>query len=211
MSLPFLTPIILVVMMLVVQWAFLFSAKSTLDAATVKAVREGAINYGSMSAINRGLTEGMMPLYNHGTGIGDIVSAYTRARTAVGLLGRVTILNPNEEVFNKFKVEIYYGRDRHQEIPNDNLMYRSTALTQLSDERQINLQDANLLQIEVQWCQKMVVPFANSVIENVVSSGLLFNPSAQQLRCNALGQASGDKYLAMTSQGLMRMQTPFRQ
>lgn len=211
MSLPFLMPIMLVVMMLVVQWAFLFSAKSTLDAATVKAVREGALNYGKLSAINAGLAEGLMPLYANGTDTTDIVSAYARSRAAVTLLGNVIILNPNAEVFDKFNIEIYHGRDRYQEIPNDNLMYRSTALTQLSDERQLNLQDANLLQIEVQWCQKMVVPFANSVIENVVNSGLLFNPSSQQLRCNAIGIASGEKYLAMTSQGLMRMQTPFRQ
>lgn len=48
LALPFLIPIILVAMMLIVQWAFIYTSKSTLDAATVAAVRAGTLHHGNI-------------------------------------------------------------------------------------------------------------------------------------------------------------------
>lgn len=88
-------------------------------------------------------------------------------------------------------------------------MFRDPAPKNVGNNRQLNVQDANLLQIEVRWCQKLIVPFANYLIKEIVTSPF-YNPSREQLACNVLGLATGDTYLAITAQGLMRMQTPFR-
>ncbi|QSX40156.1 pilus assembly protein [Shewanella cyperi] len=208
-ALPFLMPVVLVVMMLVVQWTFIYVAKSTLNSATVKAVRAGTLNYGSTTAMNKALAQGMMSLFATGTEATDTLAAYGKARAAVTALAQLRVLNPNRAVFDQFKYRARENNRSLYEIPNNNLMYRSSAYKNVGGGRQLNIQDANLLQIEVRWCQRLVVPFANRVINQVVTSPL-FGVSDEQLACNALGLATGDVYMAMVSQGMMRMQTPFR-
>lgn len=208
-ALPFIMPIMLVIMMLLAQWGFIYSAKSTLDAATVKAVRAGTLNNGRIADIRQGLAEGMMPLFAQGTSLTDTALAMARATVATRLQSNITILNPNRSVFNRFRVRSRYNGRNVFEIPNNNLMYRDPAPKAVDGGRRVNIQDANLLQIQVRWCQKLIVPVANYVIQEIVTS-LAYRPSRDQLACNALGLATGDIYLAMTSQGLARMQTPFR-
>ncbi|WP_223292934.1 MULTISPECIES: TadE/TadG family type IV pilus assembly protein [Shewanella] len=209
LALPFLMPIILVAMMMVAQWGFIYSSKSTLDAATMQAVRAGALHHGSITEIRKGLAHGMMPLFAHGTDISDTVAAVVKSKIATGIQSEIRILNPDNQAFSQFKVRSKYPNGYIYEIPNNNLMYRNPALRSVGNNRQLNVQDANLLQIEVRWCQKLIVPFANYVIEEIVTS-VLYAPSLDQIACNALGAATGDAFLALTSQGLMRMQTPFR-
>ncbi|MCG9754774.1 pilus assembly protein [Shewanella insulae] len=209
LALPFLIPIILVAMMLIVQWAFIYTSKSTLDAATVTAVRAGTLHHGNINEMRKGLAQGMMPLFAHGTSTGDTVQAYAKARVASLVQSQITILSPDRETFDRFKVRSKYHTGYVHEIPNNNLMFRDPAPKNVGNNRQLNVQDANLLQIEVRWCQKLIVPFANYIIKEIVTSPL-YNPSQDQLACNALGVTTGDTYLAITAQGLMRMQTPFR-
>ncbi|MFG7351282.1 TadE family protein [Shewanella oncorhynchi] len=209
LSLPFLMPIILVAMMLIAQWGFIYSAKSTLDSATIKAVRAGTLYNGNIIEIRKGLAEGMMPLFAHGTDMADIIKALASAKIATAIQSEIRILNPDKVVFDKFKVRSKYPKGYIYEIPNNNLMYRNPKVENISKNRNLNIQDANLLQIEVRWCQKLIVPFANYVIESIVTSPL-YQPNGDQIACNAIGVATGDIYLALVSQGLMRMQSPFR-
>ncbi|WP_299570140.1 TadE family protein [uncultured Shewanella sp.] len=209
LALPFLMPIMLVAIMLIVQWSFIYTAKSTLDAATITAVRAGTLHHGKADEINKGLAAGMMPLFAHGTDISDTVEAVAKSRLAVALQSKLTILSPDQATFDQFKVRSRYTSGFINEIPNNTLMYRNPALKDVGAGRKLNIQDANLLQIEVRWCQKLIVPFANYVLKEIVTSAW-YAPSTDQLACNVLGQATGDIYLSMVSQGLMRMQTPFR-
>lgn len=209
LALPFLMPIMLVAMMLIAQWGFIYSAKSTLDAATVNAARAGALHHGNIDKITTGLAEGMMPLFAHGTDMSDTLEAVAKSRIAVAVQSEITLLSPDRATFDQFKVRSRYPQGFVNEIPNNTLMYRNPALKDVGQGRKLNVQDANLLQIEVRWCQKLIVPFANYVIAEIVNSAW-YLPGPEQLACNVLSQATGDIYLAMVSQGLMRMQTPFR-
>lgn len=212
-TLPFLMPIILVTMMMIVQWGFIYTSKSTLDAATVQAVRAGTLHHGSVAEIRKGLAQGMMPLFAQGTAATDTVTAVVRSTIATQLQSQIRILNPDNRTFTKFRVRSRTPRGFIYEIPNNNLMYRNTRSENVgsgSHNRRLNIQDANLLQIEIRWCQRLIVPFANRVINEIVTNPWLVRPTQDQLACNALGAATGDIYLALTSQGLMRMQTPFR-
>ncbi|MCL1130933.1 TadE/TadG family type IV pilus assembly protein [Shewanella sairae] len=209
LALPFLMPIILVTMMMIAQWGFIYSSKSTLDAATVQAVRAGTLHHGHPSEISKGLAAGMMPLFAHGTDIADTAAAVAKSTLATAAQSEIRVLSPDRATFDEFKVRSRYTSGYIYEIPNNNLMYRNPATKSVGSHRQLNIQDANLLQIEVRWCQKLIVPFANYVIREIVTSPL-YAPSADQIACNALGVATGDIFLALTSQGLMRMQTPFR-
>lgn len=67
-------------------------------------------------------------------------------------------MHPTNEVYEKHKVlkkdengNVWY------EIPNDNLMYRTPLKKQIKGDVYLNVQDANLLKIEVNWCKKLEV------------------------------------------------------
>lgn len=209
LALPFMVPLVLLGVMLVVQWGFIFITKSTLDAATAQAVRTGALHHGGMSQMQESLAHGMRPLYSRDTSTTDAASSLVRARTDTALLSQVRILNPNNEVFDGFKHRVTYNGSQIFEIPNNNLMYRSPHLISLGDGRAMNLQDANLLHIEVRWCARLIVPIANHIMRGILTTFQL-NPSPEQLACNAIGQVDGNVYLAVVSEATMRMQTPFR-
>ena len=232
-SLPFLAPFILVLIMLLIQWMFIYKEKVTLNAAAFEAARAGALNHGSLDAMEEALAQGMMPLFmsadkNAPNGF-DVASAYAKAKAYVQLGSEINILNPNTEVFNKFKQQRRYkGGNTVYEIPNDNLMYRNSNPVRVYDDVKLNIQDANLLQIEVNWCKRLEVPIANWVIGEIVTlTGVSqdpqsrdfvnYTPSDEQLTCNALGAASGNTqnafngyYIAIKSYALIRMQSPFR-
>ncbi|WP_341503848.1 TadE family protein [Gallaecimonas sp. GXIMD4217] len=209
LALPFLVPVILVSVMLLIQWGLIYRTQVTLNAAAIKAVRQGTLHHGSVNEMNNGLAHGMSPLFARGTDLSDSISAVLQARAAVALQGRIKVLNPDKAVFDRFKKRIRHdGRDLW-EIPNNNLMYRDPNLLSIDKNRTLNIQDANLLQIEVDWCEPLIVPVANRVMEGILTS-LWYRPSAAQLRCNALGTVGGNPYIAIKAQALMRMQTPFR-
>lgn len=108
-------------------------------------------------------------------------------------------------------------------------MYRNPKLLTISSDKKLNIQDANLLQIEVDWCKRLEVPIANWVIGKILTltdvdpdplsdKFVYFVPNEEQLKCSALGattSTTGDTrysgyYITIKSYALIRMQTPFR-
>ncbi|MCC5853739.1 MAG: pilus assembly protein [Alkalimonas sp.] len=207
-ALPFLAPVVLLGIMVVIQWGFIYVAKSTLDSATMQATRTGSLHHGGVREMRESLAHGMMPLYAKGTGNVDIIRALNRSAMEAALLSNITILNPDINVFNAFRQRVIYDGSEIFEIPNNNLMYRNPTILTLGDGRPMNIQDANLLHVEIRWCHRLIVPFANRLISAVTSS--FTSPSTHQLQCNAIGMADGNIYLALVSEATMRMNTPFR-
>jgi len=222
-SVMLMAPFVIAIIMLLVQWALVYKEKVTLNGATFEAARFGALNHGAISDIRSALAQGMMPLF-----MGDddsktqVVRALARANVRVRKHATIEIINPTRAVFNAFKTSVRYYRQARpiREIPNDNLMYRSSATRNIGGG-QMNIQDANLLKIKVNWCKRLEVPIANWIIGEVVTltnvsvnptdiDYVAYTPVNQQLRCNALGAATGDYYVAIESYAIVRMQTPFR-
>lgn len=233
-TLPFLAPLILVLIMLLIQWVLVYKDKVTLNAASFDAVRAGALNHGSMPKMKDALAQGMMPLFMVDNGddpnaIG-VASAYIKAKAFVEIGSKITVLNPTSDVFNEFKQRRRYeDGTTEDEIPNDNLMYRNPEVISISTDKKLNIQDANLLQIEVDWCKRLEVPIANWLIGKIITltdvdpdptsdKFVPFVPSEGQLTCSALGvlaSAGGTSsysgyYITIKSYALIRMQTPYR-
>lgn len=233
-TLPFLAPLILVLIMLLIQWVFIYKDKITLNAATFEAVRAGALNHGNKQKMEDALAQGMMPLFMVDSGDDptalDVAAAYTKSKAYTAIASKITVLNPTSDVFSKFKQRRRYeGGSSVYEIPNDNLMYRNPKLLTISSDKKLNIQDANLLQIEVDWCKRLEVPIANWVIGKILTltdvdpdplsdKFVYFVPNEEQLKCSALGattSTTGDTrysgyYITIKSYALIRMQTPFR-
>ena len=203
-------PLVLSVVFGIVQWGFVSQSKITLNAATEQAARAGALNNGNIGAIRKAFAEGMTPLFMNGQADrAGLVQGYLRARVQTRLRGNITILNPNVQVFNRFRQNVLYPLQNRRiwEIPNDNLMFRPTITENVGGGVTMNIQDANLLRLQVDWCQELIVPIIGDLILESVRG---FIPSAAQLRCDAISRAVGTPLIAVQSMATYRMQTPFR-
>ena len=151
-------PVLLLLVLGVIQFALIYQAKSTLNYATFMGARQGALKNANMFSVMDGVAGGMTPLFMRTTdaaAIQDLAKARIIAAIEIfnPLTAKVEILSPTQEAFDEFMVD--------GEIPNDNLMYRSS---DAGKESGMSIQDANLLKVRVTYCVKLVVPFADRVI-----------------------------------------------
>jgi hypothetical protein len=204
-----------------IQFGFIYQAKATLNYATFAATREGALRNGAMSAIIDGLTAGMMPLFAHNERNGGkrdmklLKDAWKLANAQLtdAKITKISIVNPTSAALSSYSSLSESG----SEIPNDNLMYRSTNIS----GGNMNIQDANLLKVRVTYCYRMAVPIINKLIYNLAidppASQPVGNTGADMLGSTAGGSTTRpctnipDEYrIPITSEAVVRMQSPFK-
>jgi hypothetical protein len=176
-----LLPSLLLIVFGIIQFSLIFQANSILRHAAFIGARQGALSNGKMESIKDGVASAMTPLFMRvnspsGAGITDLARA--RMISTIEIFNPHTtfieILSPTSDAFeehNTFHNNVFA-------IPNDNLMYRPTAI-----KGGVSVQDANLLKIRVSYCFKLVVPFVNKLIygmvvgleETKVLTGISFN------------------------------------
>ncbi|WP_434341189.1 TadE/TadG family type IV pilus assembly protein [Motilimonas cestriensis] len=204
-----------ILVLIVVEIAFFYRAKSTLNTATFEAARSGSVSNASADALHRGFIRGILPLHIRGdASTTGLVKANLRAETyrATGMY-TIQIISPDRRVFNAFKTQVYDLKSDSfiDAIPNDNLNYRSN-VTKTVQQRingrnenvEINIQDANLLKIKTRYCHELLVPVMRQLLKFE-----LFGTSALATHCNTLGGAfSGKTYMVIESSAVVRMQSP---
>ncbi len=214
-------PILIMLILGAIQFGFIYQTKATLNYATFSATRQGALNHGSMASIVDGLTSGMMPLFTHSSSTGGqrnlelLKNAWKLANLQISdaKLTSITIVNPTPAALNAYKSK----SDAGNEIPNDNLMYRSTDISGGG----MNIQDANLLKVRVTYCYRMAVPILNKLIYNLVvdppPTPVVGNTAADMLASEGGGSTTNrcagidDQYrIPITSEAVVRMQSTFK-
>jgi len=160
----YVIPILLILLFGALQFSFIYEAKITLNQAVFTGTRQGALNGGSMDAIQDGLEAGLTPLFTRGD---DITALKTGRRAAHTLLTNPSlattwIVNPTSGALAAFALS-------DGTIPNDNLMYRDYDPSHPVLGDGMSIQDANLLKVRVTICYPMVVPIINRIIYTVVS------------------------------------------
>lgn len=227
-----IAPALLFVGFATVQFVLLYQAKSTLDVAVLEAAREGAVNNGSMKAMQAGLARGLTPIYARHADADGVAAALAKAQADAVNFSVITVLNPTTEAVRDFSQPRVYLDPSNpiMEIPNDSLMYRDS--NTLGPTSQMNIQDANLLKIHVHYCYNMYVPLVNKVLYyavNVIGSigtmgiltrepdNLVRDPYGSPKNGDALckvklvdGIATGRWPLSLDSEAIVRMQSPFR-
>lgn len=224
-------PLLLFFGFVTVQLVLLYQAKSTLDVAALEAAREGAVNHGSVQAMQAGLVRGLAPLYARRADATGAQAALLAGQRAVSGGSSIKIVSPTPAMLRDFARPRFYPDEgvAHDEIPNDTLMYRDTAHGAESD---VNVQDANLLKLRVRYCFDLVVPVANkvlyyavNVIGNIAANGVFAREPADanvdaygsprrpdSLCRTALADGLRNEHwpVALESEAIVRMQSPFR-
>lgn len=217
----YVLPILVMLIFGAIQFGFIYQAKYALTYATFVGTRQGALNHGQMNSILDGLESGLTPLFTHGKSLPALKNARQFAHKEITAtspqLFWVYIVNPNQEALSAYSANSPNG----DEIPNDNLMYRSTDLSGVS----MNIQDANLLKVRVTYCYKMFVPIINKLIYNLVvdpvfsqtkvdgAAGMLASSGggSASLPCTSATASETENYrIPITAESVVRMQSTFK-
>ena len=170
-------PVFILIIFGAIQTALIFSAKTTLNYAAFQAARTGSVTNATYSGIRSGLVRGLAPLYTYsntrrGPGVAnDIDAGIATASVEVDAYTRIIRLNPMSSDFSSGATGHGTTVDGEIQIPNDQLMYRDTSL-----RGRVNLQDANLLKIRIQYCYELIVPIVNKVIGSLSELNNLREP-----------------------------------
>jgi len=151
-------PVMLLLVLGILQFAFIYKAKITLNYAAFEAARAGAVNNARQFAMRNAMARALAPLYTHDDTVAEFKAARDLIRQQINN-GRLMIdqINPSPDSFTDF------GRTNSgvRTIASDNLIYRG--VTPGNDSAQ-TIQDANLLKIQTYSCYEMIVPFVNRII-----------------------------------------------
>lgn len=187
--------------MAILQTAVLLTARNVLNYATHAAVRAGALEQASVPVMMAALARGLLPLFvrnaeeltpaNVVALAGD---AYARAYADTLLFARLQIINPAGEAFDDFAETGTGG----ESIRNDSLEHRSTGRGARSG---LSIQEANVLDIRVRYCQPLIFPVIDRLLLAALRS-LDSNPDHHI--CYAA------RRVPITSRGIMHMQSDAR-
>ena len=151
--------VLIPLVMAILQLAFLYVGKTTLNHAIFMAARAAALDHGSRSVLRTHLAKGLVPLYartsdpiNRNNVAGIVAPAFAAAFLDVNnpLRTRIEILNPTRASFRDFEQR----QNGVQQIPNDNLQFRPRTPGPASRQ---SLQEANLLKVRVDYCHQVSV------------------------------------------------------
>lgn len=222
-----IVPTLLLLVLGIIQFAQIYIAKNTLDLAAFEGVRAGTLHNASRKWIDCGIAQGLMPLYGSNDTLDGVKTAWLEVECQAGVgpqrylaaysdafadvkpppvIGgksviELDILNPTAATFKDFG-EI--GLSTKEEIPDDRLMWRSTAVGSNSGE---NIQDANLLMIRVQYCYPMDVWFIKQVVQGLAigAQKMINNQTTFGTACYTSGG------VPLVAQSTMLMQSPAQQ
>ncbi|MEX2524216.1 MAG: TadE/TadG family type IV pilus assembly protein [Gammaproteobacteria bacterium] len=213
-------PLLLLLILGTLQFAFIYHAKITLNYAAFEAARAGSLNKMRDYAMEYALARSLAPIYTHDADIDKYKEGRAKLRQQIedGYM-RIEIVNPSPEAFANFGI----NEGGKTSIPNDNLIYRGTP----ADATAPTIQDANLLKIQVYYCYEMIVPFVNKIIWAMMryspSEAMPNNmpqvdpehrfgaPAAGTFNeeCIKTKHDNDDYYgIPIRAQGIMRMQSP---
>ncbi|WP_435102104.1 TadE/TadG family type IV pilus assembly protein [Arhodomonas sp. AD133] len=221
----YVMPLFFVLLFGILEVAYMYRTRATLNVATFQATRAGAMNHALRGPMRDALARGMMPLYmDADTGVTNYASAFATSRAMVTGLNAlpdwvavdpVVIVSPTKQIFDKFsvtrRVRLPDGPpDDRAVIPSDNLKWRSTDTRRVNvngERQEINIQDANLLKVRTYWCHELLTPLLDRLIHSAVTIG---PDSPEQRACDRLAAVSADdhdRYIAITSQSIVRMES----
>ena len=160
-------PVLLLLVLSVLQFSLVFTAKSTLDQALFRGVRAATLDHGSLSALRTGAAQALAALYPNGqSGAGGYALALAKAQAALALPSQfqVVVLNPTAAAMAAWDGPYLDQGQQVREIPQAHLI--DTTLGSKGGE---TLQAANLLSVQGRWCQPLIVPFVNTVIAHLMA------------------------------------------
>ncbi len=239
-------PVMLLLIFGTIQFALIYHAKITLNYAAFEAVRAGALGHGTFDEVKEGFARGLAPLYSYFVSEKDAAEENNKEYQKEGKEKKIAIIKATDaqgqiEAFQIARDRIYDEFDSENKlirierlnptpasfldfspdknIPNNNLMYRSS---EVEAKSKTSIQDANLLHLRITYWYPLYVPLVNKLIFNVFichkkgETDSLFGEKIEDPG-GTYGKWSNDPIcndkdqvpvIPLTATAVMRMQTP---
>lgn len=179
-------PLAMLLVVGVAQGLWLLLAQQMLQSASVHVVRQGSLDGMNQPRMLQVLEQRMRPLPGKALH-----------------LPRIERLHPDDEMVRKHAEPVREGRDLVYELASD---FASVQLHELdNDEQREAWLRARILQIEVTWCQPLLIPIAASVVAAV----MLRSQNAAQQYCN-MQSAARRPMIAIRAQATAQLIAPLR-
>lgn len=198
-------PLFLFLLLLIFQLVLIYRAKTTLDYAALEAARAGAVNGADVGKMQAALAKGLTPLYASDADLGGLAGALLKAHTDLFLFhnANIEIISPTQEAWDIYKEPQYDGRPA---LPNDNLAFRPMGI----EGGEVNVQDANILKIKVDYDFPLIVPFVDRVLRGdsqFVKSTGFSDPGNVDMKMAWVGGTRHFR-IPLQSHAVVRMQSP---
>lgn len=179
-------PLVLLVLAAVVQILWLLLAQQMLQAASIHTVRQGSLDGMNQGRMLQVLEKRMRPLPGKALH-----------------LPRITRLHPDDAMIKKHGKRVRDGQRSYYELASD---FSSARLHELdTDEQREAWLRARILQIEVTWCQPLLVP----VVAPIIAGFLRRSANPVQVYCNVQSIARRPM-LAIRTQATAQLVAPLQ-
>jgi len=201
----------------IIQLAFIYQGRSTLNYATTLAARAGALHNGDPGAMRNALARGLAPLFAAKASPEGYSQALEKALNEATLATNIEILNPTKAAMSDFGRPRLDGQ-QGQELPNDTLSYRSPTPGSSSG---LSIQDANLLHLRVTYCFRLIVPIIDRMLHSALHDDGSSASSAGNMMTDPFGTGGVVQptscsnpslrgiRIQMRSEAIVRMQSSF--
>jgi len=234
-----ITFVLLLLTLGLIQFIFIYQAKTNLNYATFEATRAGTLANASPKSIKHGFARGMAPSHMRVVDAPNVsvttstsrnetlANAYQSAYDEIDDYVQIQRINPIPAHFATgtggwgksipsweiIQESLESGVTLY--IPNEHLLYKS------QDKRAgITIHDANLLKLRITYCMELIVPFANIIFENAYkltfsnsNSVFVQDETVERTITDNFNQDcvdGDDKRIPIVAQAIIRMQSPAR-
>ena len=205
-------PLVLFILLVLMQYALLFHAKSQLNYATFEAARAGTVANARPTAIRAAFDRAMTGYHGGGTTSVELAAARTKA-LAEAPFARIEILSPTRESFDDFHSPALAARmgEAARVIPNTNLAHLHCPIDRpacrgnpASNASGQTLQDANLLKLRISYGIPVIkqIPLAGPFMARALA---VLDPSDGDAFRSGL---IADGRIPIVAHTVMRMQSP---
>ncbi|WBL62837.1 DUF192 domain-containing protein [Thauera sp. WB-2] len=205
-------PLLLFILLVLMQYALLFHAKSQLNYATFEAARAGTVDSARPAAIRTAFDRAMTGYHGGGTTTDELAASRARA-LAESPFARIEILSPTKESFDDYHSPALATRlglsarvipntyIAHLECPADRPSCSRNPATNASGQ---SLHDANLLKLRITYGipREKQIPLAGPFMAR--ASALLDPADRDTFRTSLLAQGR----IPVVAHTVMRMQSP---
>jgi hypothetical protein len=206
------SPLVLFILLVLMQYALLFHARSQLNYATFEAARAGTVANARPAAIRTAFDRAMTGYHGGGTTTAELAASRARA-LAEAPFTRIEILSPTRESFDDYHSPALAARlgASARVIPNTNLAHLDCPIDRpgcpsnpAANASGQTLQDANLLKLRITYGipAKKQIPLAGPFMARALAA--LDPADGDAFRAGLIA----DERIPVVAHTVMRMQSP---
>ena len=205
-------PLVLFILLVLMQYALLFHAKSQLNYATFEAARAGTVANARPAAIRAAFNRAMTGYHGGGTTSAELAAAHAKALVEAPF-ARIEILSPTHESFDDYHSPALAARMEAagRVIPNTHLAHLHCPIDRPACHRDPasnasgqTLQDANLLKLRISYGIPVIkqIPLAGPFMARALA--VLDSDDGDAFRSGLIA----DGRIPIVAHTVMRMQSP---